>query len=376
MTDDRSAADHTGAGRDDRQLPPLPNLRPLLSLRPFEWPPPAPAPVANDVADGVHTNGHHHSEPFDDDFPEAAAPTGTDGDEIAEAAVSETTVVPETGQSPIPVAADPTVRIPADVVRAADTPSAATAGRRHRRRRTDDDTPERFSATRSSHHRADPAHGGRALIIGGSGAVGSLIAAGLADDGFRVAVHHGQRADRAREISRALSGRGHLAVGADLTDPDAVERMFDAVDQHFDGIDVVVHAAGTPRSTDIGAASAAWGEAWATALSVELLGAALVAQAAARSFAGRGQGGRLVLLADQGRAGTGVAMDRALSQGIAGLGAGLAVELQGQGIRVAVLSSGPSAGSDGWDPAEVASLVCRISSGPPGGPSGAVVTID
>ena len=62
------------------------------------------------------------------------------------------------------------------------------------------------------------------LVTGGSRGIGAAVAAAFADRGDRVAVHYGRRSTQAEASATACAGSGHVAVGADLADPEAVRR--------------------------------------------------------------------------------------------------------------------------------------------------------
>ena len=88
-----------------------------------------------------------------------------------------------------------------------------------------------------------------ALVTGSSRGIGAATAKRLARDGFAVTVNyvenHALAAGVVREIE-AADGRA-ISVQADVSDPRAVRRLFDAHDSAFGGIDVVVSNAGIMR---------------------------------------------------------------------------------------------------------------------------------
>src|ERR1700752_3455297 len=87
--------------------------------------------------------------------------------------------------------------------------------------------------------------GGRAVLVtGASRGIGAAIARAFAAQGDRVAVHHGRNAEKAQAVAASLDGAGHVVVGADLRDPDAVRAMVDAAAEGLGGIDVLVNNAG------------------------------------------------------------------------------------------------------------------------------------
>ncbi|MFJ7892416.1 SDR family oxidoreductase [Streptomyces anthocyanicus] len=85
-----------------------------------------------------------------------------------------------------------------------------------------------------------------ALVTGGSGGIGRVVAERLARDGFAVAVQYAGNRAKAEETVAAINAAGGraLAVGGDVADEDAVGTAFDTVRSAFGGIDVVVNTAG------------------------------------------------------------------------------------------------------------------------------------
>jgi 3-oxoacyl-[acyl-carrier protein] reductase len=85
-----------------------------------------------------------------------------------------------------------------------------------------------------------------AIVIGGSGGIGGAIARRLAADGMSVVVHYSGSAERAKELvdSIAAAGGAAAAVPGDVADATEMASLFDAAEEHFGGIDVVVNTAG------------------------------------------------------------------------------------------------------------------------------------
>ena len=85
-----------------------------------------------------------------------------------------------------------------------------------------------------------------AIVTGASRGIGAAIAERLARDGFTVLINYSGDAAPAEalveEIERA--GGQARAVQADVSDPAAVRRMFDAAEAAFGGVDVLVNNAG------------------------------------------------------------------------------------------------------------------------------------
>src|SRR5688572_9926856 len=80
----------------------------------------------------------------------------------------------------------------------------------------------------------------RALITGGTGAIGSAIAAELSRAGADLALVYRSNEERAAKVAASLGGRVTLHR-ADVGDPAEVKRLAAEVGD----VDVLVHAAGT-----------------------------------------------------------------------------------------------------------------------------------
>ena len=85
-----------------------------------------------------------------------------------------------------------------------------------------------------------------ALVTGGTGGMGRVIAAKLAADGFDVAVAYAGSVDLADATVKEIAGHGRrgAAFAADIADEEAVSALFDAIEDRFGRLDVVVHTAG------------------------------------------------------------------------------------------------------------------------------------
>lgn len=85
-----------------------------------------------------------------------------------------------------------------------------------------------------------------AIVTGGSRGIGRSVAATLAAQQLAVVVGYAGGADAAGEVVEQITAAGGtaIAVQADIADEKSVGAMFDAAQQNFGGIDVVVNAAG------------------------------------------------------------------------------------------------------------------------------------
>jgi len=137
------------------------------------------------------------------------------------------------------------------------------------------------------------------LVTGASRGIGAAVARLFAAGGDRVAVHYGASRDRADEVAASLAGEGHVVVGADLADPDAVREMVDAAAQALGGLDVLVNNAGVFEHHAITESTyEEWQRGWQQTLGVNLTGAANVTWCAVQHMTERG--GHIVNVASRG----------------------------------------------------------------------------
>jgi NAD(P)-dependent dehydrogenase (short-subunit alcohol dehydrogenase family) len=129
------------------------------------------------------------------------------------------------------------------------------------------------------------------LVTGGSRGIGKGIARGMAREGARVAIT-ARVAETLRQTAAELEATGAtvLAVPADVTDEEQVERVFQAVMERFGRLDVLVNNAGAFEGGPLDALSLAdWNKVIATNLTAPFL----CTRAAFRIMKAQG-GGRII----------------------------------------------------------------------------------
>jgi 3-oxoacyl-[acyl-carrier protein] reductase len=142
---------------------------------------------------------------------------------------------------------------------------------------------------------------GRAVLVtGASRGIGAAVAQEFAAAGDRVAVHYGAARDAAQAVAASLAGDGHVVVGADLADPEAVRAMVAEAAEALGGLDVLVNNAGVFTPHPITETTyEEWQRAWDETLAVNLVGAANAAWCAVPHMIEAG-GGRIVNVSSRG----------------------------------------------------------------------------
>ena len=92
-----------------------------------------------------------------------------------------------------------------------------------------------------------------AIVTGASRGIGAAVAERLAANGFTVVINYSGDVNPAETLARRIEGSGGraLAVRADVSDPQAVRKMFDAAEAAFGGVDVLVNNAGIMKLAKI-----------------------------------------------------------------------------------------------------------------------------
>jgi 3-oxoacyl-[acyl-carrier protein] reductase len=141
---------------------------------------------------------------------------------------------------------------------------------------------------------------GRAVLItGASRGIGRATAQAFAAAGDRIAVNFRDSAALADEVVASLPGSGHLAVQADVADPDQARALVESSVKGLGGLDVLVNNAGISVPNPITEPNfQTWLGAWERTLAVNLNGTAYVTYWAVQQMLGHG--GRIINISSRG----------------------------------------------------------------------------
>ncbi|MDT0329341.1 SDR family NAD(P)-dependent oxidoreductase [Nocardiopsis lambiniae] len=181
------------------------------------------------------------------------------------------------------------------------------------------------------------------LVTGASRGIGRAVAAAFAASGDRVAVHYGTRRAEAEDTLAALPGEGHVLVGADLRDPEAVASLVERAVDGLGGVDVLVNNAAVNVAHPLADTSyEEWRAAWRETMDVNVFGAANVSYLVARHMIDRGVRGRIVNIGSRGayKGEPDHPAYGAAKAALHSLGQSLAVALAPHGIAVASVAPG------------------------------------
>jgi 3-oxoacyl-[acyl-carrier protein] reductase len=200
-----------------------------------------------------------------------------------------------------------------------------------------------------------------AIVTGGSRGIGRQSALRLAADGYKlVLVYANNAAEAAEAVQEVLAAGGKaIAVQADVSDLDAVTAVFDAAEQAYGGVDVVVHAAGI-MNAPVNIADADF-EMIDRVMRVNTRGTFTVAQQAAKRLR---SGGAVVAFSSSAiaLAMPGYAPYVTSKAAVEGIVLILARELRGRDITVNAVAPGPTATAlflDGKDEETIARLAAQ-----------------
>jgi NAD(P)-dependent dehydrogenase (short-subunit alcohol dehydrogenase family) len=136
------------------------------------------------------------------------------------------------------------------------------------------------------------------LITGASRGIGRATAQAFAAAGDRVAVNYRESAGLAEELVASLPGSGHLAIKADVADPDQARALVESSVKGLGGLDVLVNNAGISVPNPITEPNfQTWLSAWELTMAVNLSGTAYVTYWAVQQMLGHG--GRIIKISSR-----------------------------------------------------------------------------
>ncbi len=113
------------------------------------------------------------------------------------------------------------------------------------------------------------------LITGASGGIGSVMAAQFADVDAKVILHYNSQQKKAERIRKKLKGKGHITIGGDLTNPQAIDTIVERALSAFGRIDVLINNAGVYTEHPIEKIGFfEWKSAWNKSINTNLIGPA------------------------------------------------------------------------------------------------------
>ncbi len=180
-----------------------------------------------------------------------------------------------------------------------------------------------------------------AIVTGASRGIGAAIAERLASDGFNVVVNYaGSSAEAEALVGKIEQAGGHaIAAQADVSDAAAVERMFDAAEAAFGGVDVLVNNAGIMKLAPLADSDDALFD---SQIAINLKGTFNTLRQAARRLR---NGGRIINLSTSvvGLKLENYAVYAATKAAVETLTAILSKEVRGRSITVNAVAPGPTA---------------------------------
>ncbi|MGI9557454.1 MAG: SDR family NAD(P)-dependent oxidoreductase, partial [Solirubrobacterales bacterium] len=183
-------------------------------------------------------------------------------------------------------------------------------------------------------------HDGCALVTGGAGGIGGASSLALAKAGWPVGVNYRSNADGAASVVAEIEREGGRAapIQADVSDPEAIDGVFEALEERFGPVLVLVNNAGiradglTPQLKD---------EQWASVLETNLTAAFRFTRRALRPML-KQRFGRVINIASivGPRANAGQSGYAASKAGLIGFTKTAAVEVARRGVTVNAVAPG------------------------------------
>jgi len=177
-----------------------------------------------------------------------------------------------------------------------------------------------------------------ALVTGGGQGIGAAICRQLAQDGLHVVVNDldADRAERLASALRAAGGDASTAV-ADVSDPDAVDRMFDRVEEQVGPVTVLVNNAGIGGNAAIRDVTPDY---WRRVAAVDVDAVLHCTRRALHTMRERRAGAVVNVTSRAWMGWWGQAAYATAKAGVVGMTRALAVEMSSRGVRVNAVAPG------------------------------------
>ncbi len=180
-----------------------------------------------------------------------------------------------------------------------------------------------------------------AIVTGASRGIGAAIAERLAADGFTTVINYAGKAAEADALVAKIEAAGGKALSAqaDVSDPAAVARMFDAAQAAFGGVDVLVNNAGIMKLANLADSDDALFD---NQIAINLKGSFNTMREAAKRLR---NGGRIINLSSSvvGLYQPTYGVYAATKAGVEAMTHILSKELRGRNITVNAIAPGPTA---------------------------------
>ncbi|MCQ1776313.1 SDR family oxidoreductase [Neorhizobium galegae] len=181
--------------------------------------------------------------------------------------------------------------------------------------------------------------GRRALVTGSSQGIGFALAKGLAEHGASV-VLNGRDPVKLQAAADSLKNEGYEAriSDFDVTDPDAVKRGVDAIEQDIGAIDILINNAGMQFRSPLEEFPA---DRWEQLMKTNVSSVFYVGQAAARHMIGRRQGKIINIASVQSElARPGIAPYTATKGAVKNLTRGMCADWAKHGLQINAIAPG------------------------------------
>jgi 3-oxoacyl-[acyl-carrier protein] reductase len=138
------------------------------------------------------------------------------------------------------------------------------------------------------------------LVTGASRGIGRAIAKAFAEIGARVIIHYNKDNVAAEETLAEMSGKGHILIQADISDPEAVHEMVDNILVEVGNIDVLVNNAGIYEEADMLELSyEEFREYFSNTMNTNLIGVANLSFLVSKEMVAHG-GGKIINISSRG----------------------------------------------------------------------------